>query len=98
MLGFPYGVAMKYQDNGYVTNSTSPFGDVDSFELDLDVFSVNSGSAIFSTKTNEIVGILVRGYGPNKEEDPSRKCDVWGGEISKKDYSGEGNYIDLLRF
>ena len=99
ILGFPFGLAMKYQDNGYVTSESSPFGGVDSFVLDLDIFSVNSGSAIFSAKSNEIVGILVRGTGPNKEEDLSRNCDVWGGEISKKEeYSGEGNYIDLLRF
>jgi V8-like Glu-specific endopeptidase len=98
ILGFPYGLPMKYQDNGYVTNSTDPRGGIDSFELDLDVFSVNSGSAIFSARTNEIVGVLVRGSGPNQETDPERKCDVWGGEISDREYSGEGNYIDLLRF
>lgn len=98
ILGFPFGLAMKYQNNGSVTNSTDSMGGVDSFELDLDIFSVNSGSAIFSSKTDEIVGILVRGVGPNREMDFDRECNVWGGEISRNEYSGIGNYIDLLRF
>ncbi|WP_127716482.1 serine protease [Halobacteriovorax sp. HLS] len=92
ILGFPFGLAMKYQDNGSVTRIFDS-----SFSHDLDVFSVNSGSAIFSADTNEIVGILVRGIGQNMERDPDRNCNVWGGEISKGDYSGEGNLIELLK-
>jgi len=98
ILGFPFGLPMKYQDNGFVTSIESTFGGKDSFTHNLDTFSVNSGSAIFSEDTNEIVGILVRGSGPNYEERKEEKCNDWGGLVNKKDHFGEGNYIDLLKF
>lgn len=93
MLGFPLGLPMKYHDNGFVTNSTTQFEDKSSFTHDLDTFSVNSGSSIFSARTNEIVGILVRGYGDNYELDKEEKCNRWG----KGDHhAGEANYSELL--
>ncbi|OUR93483.1 hypothetical protein A9Q84_18595 [Halobacteriovorax marinus] len=98
ILGFPFGLPMKYQDNGYVTGEEAMHGGVDSFTHNLDTFSVNSGSAIFSSETNEIVGILVRGSGANYEEREEEKCNDWGGLVRKRDHFGEGNYIDLLKF
>jgi V8-like Glu-specific endopeptidase len=98
ILGFPFGLPMKYQDNGFVTRSESNFGGKDSFTHNLDIFSVNSGSAIFREDSNQIVGILVRGSGPNYEERKEEKCNDWGGLINRKDHFGEGNYIDLLKF
>lgn len=97
ILGFPFGLPMKYQDNGYVTSEKSALGAESSFTHNLDVFSVNSGSAIFSAATDEIVGILVRGSGPNFEKRTNSNCNDWGGIIDQKDHYGEGNYIDLLK-
>ena len=93
MLGFPLGLPMKYHDNGFVINSTTKYNGKHSFTHSLDTFSVNSGSSIFSTKTNEIIGILVRGYGANYELDNKAKCNRWG---QGDDHLGEANYSELL--
>jgi hypothetical protein len=93
MLGFPLGLPMKYHDNGFVTNTTTIFDGESSFTHNLDTFSVNSGSSIFSADTNEIIGILVRGFGDNYELDKEAKCNRWG----KGDHhAGEANYSELL--
>lgn len=97
MLGFPFGLAMKYTDNGYVTKEHGNFGDAkDSFTSDLDSFSVNSGSAVFN-QNNQIIGVLVRGTGRNYERDEQRECNDWGGLVSPRDYFSEINYIDLIK-
>ncbi len=94
MLGFPLGLPMKYHDNGFVTSLTTGLSGESSFTHNLDTFSVNSGSSIFSSKTNEIVGILVRGIGDNYTLDKKRQCNIWG---NGDDHVGEANYIDLLQ-
>lgn len=93
MLGFPLGLPMKYHDNGYVTDSSTFLDGIHSFTHNLDTFSVNSGSSIFSKNTNEIIGVLVRGVGPNYTLDQERNCNIWG---NGDEHSGEANYIDLL--
>ncbi|WP_372654417.1 serine protease [Halobacteriovorax sp.] len=94
MLGFPLGLPMKYHDNGFVTSLSSGLAGNNSFSHNLDTFSVNSGSSIFSSKTNEIVGILVRGIGENFTYNNEKSCNVWG---NGNDHSGQANFIDLLK-
>lgn len=97
MLGFPFGLAMKYTDNGYVTKKEGMFpNSTDSFTSDLDSFSVNSGSAVFDSETRKIIGVLVRGSGANYEKDPLRGCNDWGGLVKEGEYFSEINYIDLI--
>lgn len=98
ILGFPFGLPMKYQDNGFVTSYETNLSGENSFKHNLDIFSVNSGSAIFNGNSNEVVGVLVRGSGPNYEKRKEEDCNDWGGLVNKKDNFGEGNYIDLLKF
>ncbi|CBW27805.1 putative exported protein [Halobacteriovorax marinus SJ] len=93
MLGFPFGLPMKYHDNGYITSETTFLNGQDSFTHSLDSFSVNSGSSIFDANTNEIVGVLVRGTGLNYTLDKERNCNIWG---QGDHHFGEANYIDLL--
>lgn len=98
MIGFPFGLAMKYTDNGFVTKETGNFGDaIDTFTSDLDSFSVNSGSSVFDRDTNKIIGILVRGSGPNYEKDKDRGCNDWGGLVRPREYFSEINYVDLIK-
>jgi V8-like Glu-specific endopeptidase len=55
-MGHPSGLPMKYADGAKV------FGNFDNyFSTNLDTFGGNSGSPVFNAKTNEVVGILVRG-------------------------------------
>ena len=62
LLGYPLGIAQKLADNGERTRrKDSP----NSFSHNLDSFSVNSGSPVFSAKTNKIIGVHVRGTGGN---------------------------------
>jgi hypothetical protein len=57
MLGFPLGLPLKYSGHSRVRKQSDNF-----FMADLDTFSGNSGSPVFSSSTKEIVGVLVRGY------------------------------------
>lgn len=97
MIGFPFGLAMKYTDNGQVTKESGMFKDsTDSFTSNLDSFSVNSGSAVFDGETNKIIGVLVRGSGPNSQLDQERSCHDWGGLVKSGDFFSEINYVDLI--
>lgn len=53
VLGFPLGLPGKYAGNGTVIKKTSAF-----FTAELDVQRGNSGSPVFSAKTQEVVGVL----------------------------------------
>lgn len=97
MLGFPFGLPMKYTDNGFVTKTSGVFStSKDSFVSDLDSFSVNSGSSVFDRESKKIVGVLVRGSGANYEKDSKRNCHDWGGLVKEAEYFSEINYIDLI--
>jgi V8-like Glu-specific endopeptidase len=61
MLGFPFGISMKYASNGQVTKVDGKMN----FHHNLDAFSVNSGSAIFKQGTDTIVAVLTAGTGRN---------------------------------
>jgi len=58
MIGFPYGLPKKVAANASII---SPTQEPVCFYTSLDAFQGNSGSPIFSLKTNEVIGILVSG-------------------------------------
>ena len=91
IVGYPLGLPQKYQDDGKVL-SVDP--KTNSFKHHLDTYSVNSGSAVFNAKTNEIVGIHVRGTGFNYVKDKEANCNRWQVGDPNKDW-GEANFIDI---
>lgn len=56
VVGHPSGIPTKVTDNGVVRSVKSEF-----FTANLDTYGGNSGSAVFSQDSLEVVGILVRG-------------------------------------
>jgi hypothetical protein len=56
VIGHPCGLPLKYADGASVQTIENAF-----FSADLDVFSGNSGSPVFSSDTHKLVGIAVRG-------------------------------------
>jgi hypothetical protein len=56
MIGYPMGIPLKLADDSHVRESRSH-----TFMTDLDAFGGNSGSAVFSSQTHELLGILVSG-------------------------------------
>jgi V8-like Glu-specific endopeptidase len=70
MIGYPLGISQKLTDEGKIASVNM---EKNSFRHHLDTFSVNSGSAIFDTTTQDIVGVLVRGTGANYEK-YGREC------------------------
>lgn len=57
VIGHPVGLPLKVAGNATVRDASPKYF----FNTDLDTFGGNSGSAVFSARTNLIVGILVRG-------------------------------------
>lgn len=56
IIGNPSGLPTKVADGAQVRSQKGTF-----FTANLDSYAGNSGSAVFNTRTNEVVGILVRG-------------------------------------
>lgn len=56
VVGHPSGLPTKIADGAKVRSQKGAF-----FQANLDTYGGNSGSAVFNARTNEIVGILVRG-------------------------------------
>lgn len=56
VIGHPTGLPTKIADGANVRSVSGKF-----FTANLDTYGGNSGSAVFNTKTEEVVGILVRG-------------------------------------
>ena len=57
VIGYPSGLPLKYAPGAKVRKN----GERAYFVANLDTFGGNSGSGVFASKTNELVGILVRG-------------------------------------
>lgn len=58
MLGHPSGLPMKWTTSAEVKENVEQ---KDYFKADLDAFSGNSGSPIFSDETHQVIGMLVEG-------------------------------------
>ncbi|MFP5519757.1 MAG: trypsin-like serine peptidase [Bdellovibrionia bacterium] len=56
VIGHPSGLPTKIADGAQVRSLQTGY-----FVTDLDTYGGNSGSAVFSSRTNQMVGILVRG-------------------------------------
>ena len=69
-IGYPSGLPAKVMDKATVRSSHSEY-----FMANLDVFVGNSGSAVFNAKTNEVIGILVRGE-EDFNYDRARRCNI----------------------
>lgn len=70
VVGHPSGLPLKYADGAKVREVFPAF-----YRTNLDTFGGNSGSAVFNAKTNEVVGILVRGE-KDYEYNEQRACVV----------------------
>lgn len=70
VIGHPAGLPTKIADGASVRNVFKVF-----FSANLDTYGGNSGSAVFNARTNEVVGILVRGA-TDFDYDSERQCTV----------------------
>ncbi len=68
VIGYPYGVPVKYADNAWVQNNSA----TEYFLANLDVYTGNSGTPVFNTATLEIEGLLVAGQ---EDFEPVGSCD-----------------------
>ncbi|WP_413613472.1 trypsin-like serine peptidase [Bdellovibrio sp. HCB-110] len=68
VVGHPSGLPTKYADGAGVRSQQGTY-----FQANLDTYGGNSGSAVFNARTNEVVGILVRGAA-DFTYDRARKC------------------------
>ncbi|MGZ3772089.1 MAG: trypsin-like serine peptidase [Pseudobdellovibrionaceae bacterium] len=78
VIGYPSGLPEKIADGARVRTQKGSY-----FRANLDTYGGNSGSPVFNSKTNEVVGILVRGeqdfvYDPVKQCVKSNICDNAG--------------------
>lgn len=74
VVGHPSGLPTKVADGANVRSQQGAY-----FQANLDTYGGNSGSAVFNARTNEVVGILVRGandfnYDRNKKCTVSARC------------------------
>lgn len=86
---YPLGLPMKIASNGEVI-SLNP--EMTSFRHNLDTFSVNSGSPVFSDGDKSIIGVHVRGTGGRSQYEP---CMLWSVGTEGKDY-GAANTLDSI--
>lgn len=68
VVGHPSGLPTKVADGAVVRNQLGTY-----FNSNLDTYGGNSGSAVFNSRTNEVVGILVRGA-TDFTYDRAKKC------------------------
>lgn len=57
VMGYPYGLPLKYAPGAKVLNVEETH-----FGADLDVYSGSSGSPVFDTITHEVIGMVVKGH------------------------------------
>ncbi len=70
VIGHPSGLPTKVADGAQVCTQKGTH-----FSANLDTYGGNSGSAVFNAKTNEVVGILVRGAN-DYTYDMGRRCTI----------------------
>lgn len=70
VVGHPSGLPTKIADGAKVRSQNGAY-----FQANLDTYGGNSGSAVFNARTNEVVGILVRGA-QDFAHDRVNKCTV----------------------
>lgn len=68
VIGHPSGLPSKFADGAAVRTQVGAY-----FQANLDTYGGNSGSAVFNSRTKEIVGILVRGSN-DFSYDRERQC------------------------
>lgn len=68
VVGHPSGLPTKVAGGAQVRNQLGAY-----FQANLDTYGGNSGSAVFNARTNEVVGILVRGE-QDFTYDRARQC------------------------
>jgi len=57
VIGYPVGLPLKYAAGARICDCNET-----NFLSDLDIYSGNSGSPIFDSKTNEVVGMIIQGH------------------------------------
>lgn len=92
LIGYPLGISQKIVEDGKVLGVDKKNV---SFKHNLDSFSVNSGSPIFSNEGIQ-VGVLIRGTGSNFTDREGESCYDWH-VAGPKDYT-EGNDLSRLIF
>jgi len=58
VVGHPAGLPLKYTSGAVVYD----YADKTYFTANLNIYSGNSGSPVFDSETNEVIGMVVRGY------------------------------------
>ncbi len=84
MIGHPYGLPTKVDDGGSVLKNEHPHY----FVATTDSYSGSSGSAVFNSKTGEIIGVLTSGEINEFMDSYPHKCFV-SRVCGKKDCEGE---------
>lgn len=92
VVGHPSGLPTKVADGAQVRRQEGAF-----FRANLDTYGGNSGSAVFNARTNEVVGILVRGeqdfsYDRIRQCYRSKKCEnngCRGEDVTNISYIGD---------
>lgn len=98
VIGYPSGLPVKISREAIVKKVLNNF-----FKANLDTFAGNSGSAVFSENSDEVVGILVKGQ-TDYEYNRARDCfsvNVCADALGGFSCSGEGvthlDVVDLKR-
>lgn len=93
VLGYPLGVSQKLTDDSNITKLRLK---ENSFQHELDTFSVNSGSAVFDMSTLEVIGVHVRGTNGSSSSGEREDCRDWRVGVPGKDY-GDANMLSPLK-
>lgn len=89
VIGHPVGLPVKVAGGATIRNNKPK----NFYLTDLDTFGGNSGSAVFSSATNKIVGILVRGSTDFVDAPDGRSCKIQN--RVPQDY-GKGEAVNRL--
>lgn len=92
MIGYPLGLPQKAVSDGRVSSNDAQNV---SFKHNLDTFSCNSGGPIFAP-SGAVLGVLVRGTGPNTRTRSGENCQDWAITDGPDDYA-EGNSLAHLK-